>query len=596
MMKLLLLLIRAAVLLCLGCEAEERFVTSKASRNNHILLEQVIVPLRESFSITSNVPVTILQTEGGDQYWSGGCQSYALHPGEVTTLVSSDCAPDETSVVPKISLGESDRWGQIKVDAILVTLDDVPSSMDFLEPSTFEIMWSYIGDCSANDDLTTNGAICPRSFVFAVLFALVRRAAVAALTTTQQSYQRALETETECTYNVEVFMNGCEHTVNVTAPSARTADATLNVREGADAISTTQKECRYTANFTFPEDQITDLGEVSGAVTSGENGGQCGLICVGRPYVDASGSSLHAMPLLDMGGECSWTGERLLSGDIDPMEELATEDTLSLGEEWTNNALGEHASVASFAVFAIALMTNGGPVSLVEAALKAGLDEVRHAKVSFAIASKLSGNGQLMEGKSIHPGPLPESNHVFQHNLTELALAVAKEGCIDETMSAFAAAVEVEHITKVLKIGTDGTKYFNVSHSTLTWIRDELYNIALDESNHSALAWRTMSWVCWVAPDACRVVNDTVFEEKRLEISFQRRFASIGLDDESLEKLRAIWRKIYSAHKSFEVNSSSACSIDEAEARNADATTSLMAHLSENILNSILCDVTIGRM
>ena len=63
-------------------------------------------------------------------------------------------------------------------------------------------------------------------------------------------------------------------------------------------------------------------------------------------------------------------------------------DQLLLGKEWAKNALGEHASVASFSTFSIALMTNHAPSYLVEDALKlkAGLDEIRHARTSFKIA------------------------------------------------------------------------------------------------------------------------------------------------------------------------------------------------------------------
>merc|ERR1712127_1071498 len=124
-----------------------------------------------------------------------------------------------------------------------------------------------------------------------------------------------------------------------------------------------------------------------------------------------------------------------------------------LGEDWTQRALGEHASVASFSAFSIALMTNSAPSDLVDDALKAGLDEVRHARVSFDIASRLT-------GKEVGPGPLPPSNHQFEHDLEALAFAVAREGCVDETLSAIAAAVEVEQINQVLEKGLQGSMYY----------------------------------------------------------------------------------------------------------------------------------------
>jgi hypothetical protein len=81
-----------------------------------------------------------------------------------------------------------------------------------------------------------------------------------------------------------------------------------------------------------------------------------------------------------------------------------------LVEDWTQRALGEHSSVASFSVFSIALMTNQAPSDLVNDALNAGLDEVRHAKTSFEIASVLA-------GRDVRPGPLPPSSHEFHGDL-----------------------------------------------------------------------------------------------------------------------------------------------------------------------------------
>ena len=101
-----------------------------------------------------------------------------------------------------------------------------------------------------------------------------------------------------------------------------------------------------------------------------------------------------------------------------------------LREIWMRNALGEHASVASFTAFSIALMMIHTPTNLVKDSLKAALDEVRHAKMSFAIASKLLGN-------DVTHGLLPPSKHQFNGDLTALAILVAKKGCIEETLSAW---------------------------------------------------------------------------------------------------------------------------------------------------------------
>jgi hypothetical protein len=68
-------------------------------------------------------------------------------------------------------------------------------------------------------------------------------------------------------------------------------------------------------------------------------------------------------------------------------------------------ALLEHASVASFARFSLQLMAAGAPASLVEAAHRAALDEIEHARLTFRLASRY-------EGRALGPGPLPVDGSV----------------------------------------------------------------------------------------------------------------------------------------------------------------------------------------
>ena len=126
------------------------------------------------------------------------------------------------------------------------------------------------------------------------------------------------------------------------------------------------------------------------------------------------------------GGKSSWAGESL--GKIHASHRSNTTGHLHylLVEDWTQHALGEHSSVTSFSAFSIALMTNQAPSNLANNTLKAGLDEVCHAKTSFEIASVLA-------GRDVRPGPLPLSSHKFHGDLRALTLAVAREGCVDET-------------------------------------------------------------------------------------------------------------------------------------------------------------------
>ena len=120
---------------------------------------------------------------------------------------------------------------------------------------------------------------------------------------------------------------------------------------------------------------------------------------------------------------------------------------------------------------------------------------------------------------------------------------------MDETLSAFAAAFEVKHITEILDKGIQDSPYSNIDRDTLSFIRDELVKIAMDESNHSALAWRTLSWVRTVDPGACDSVYKDVFDESKLEMRFkQRAKGSMGQENLTFHSMRSEWKKIFNAH------------------------------------------------
>lgn len=298
--------------------------------------------------------------------------------------------------------------------------------------------------------------------------------------------------------------------------------------------------------------------------TATEGMGCCTCAMPGRPFVDASGKMLAALPLTNIEGgvdsKLLWSLEEddedtTPSSFDNSTSSIAIKNQRILGEEWTKNALGEHSSIASFAAFSIALMTNSAPSDLVTAALIAGLDEARHAKTSFAIASKLT-------GKKIEPGPLPPSNHQFNHDLTALAIAVAKEGCVGETLSALELAAEVQLIDTVLKNEEQetGTKYDGIDTETLVWIRNEMHTIALEESTHAALAWRTVDWVCGVDSDVCDVVKESVLSGHMLDMAFDRRFASLSFGG-VYATLKDAWKEI-SSHRADAGSSLDVCMND----------------------------------
>jgi hypothetical protein len=140
----------------------------------------------------------------------------------------------------------------------------------------------------------------------------------------------------------------------------------------------------------------------------------------------------------------------------------------SLAETWARIGLAEHASVASFSRFALELLALGAPAALVTGAHAAALDEVRHAKLAFGLASAYAGD-------TLGPGPLPLGDLVLHADLVAFAEATAREGCVAETLSALQMAEARDRATD-------------------PEVRAVLAGIARDEARHAALAWRTVRW------------------------------------------------------------------------------------------------------
>ena len=183
--------------------------------------------------------------------------------------------------------------------------------------------------------------------------------------------------------------------------------------------------------------------------------------CGGRPYL-ADGVARVSEP--ENGGSRGWT-----QGDAPALGDLTPGDRAALAEAWTAEALFEHASVASFARFALALLAAGAPADLVALAHEAALDEVRHAALCFALASTYA-------GERVAPGPFPLGGVVsVETSLAALATSTVHEGCVGETVAAVLAAEQLARATDPA-------------------VRAALERIAEDESRHAELAWRTVAW------------------------------------------------------------------------------------------------------
>ncbi len=168
---------------------------------------------------------------------------------------------------------------------------------------------------------------------------------------------------------------------------------------------------------------------------------------------------------------------------------MSLRDRRARAQKWTRDALAEHASVASFAAFALQLMAVGAPAELVREAQRAALDEVEHARLGFAVASAYA-------GRPVGPGSFPVGAPQVAVTLAELAAATAEEGCINETLSTLMARDEME--------ATDDPA-----------VRAILERIIEDETRHAELAWKTVTWAIATGGDEVRRAVRAVFARVR---------------------------------------------------------------------------------
>jgi len=160
-------------------------------------------------------------------------------------------------------------------------------------------------------------------------------------------------------------------------------------------------------------------------------------------------------------------------GSRPDMSTLSPEGRRALAAAWTETARAEHASVPAFSRLSLTLVALGAPARLVERAHVAALEEIEHARLSFALAAAYA-------GESVAPGPLAELHDapaVTARSLVELAEESLVDGCLIEGVAAAAAAS-------------------SLAGARDPAVREALGIIARDEASHVALAWEIVGWCC----------------------------------------------------------------------------------------------------
>jgi hypothetical protein len=148
-----------------------------------------------------------------------------------------------------------------------------------------------------------------------------------------------------------------------------------------------------------------------------------------------------------------------------------TASLVGLQGVWAQAGLYEHASVASFARFALELLALGAPPDLLRAVSRASTDELEHARLCFALAQRFA-------GASVEAGPLELAGDVLARRGDPVATAIAlfEEGCVNESVAACEAADAAE-------LCSDAQ------------VREVLETLAVDERRHAAAAWAALRWL-----------------------------------------------------------------------------------------------------
>lgn len=217
-----------------------------------------------------------------------------------------------------------------------------------------------------------------------------------------------------------------------------------------------------------------------------EDGGSSGVVC-GRPFLVQG-----TLRLARVGRDSDWPTR--LSTIMIPREESIRQDLVA---HHATLGLMEHASIAAFGRFTLQLLSVGAPVELIEASHRAQLDEMKHARVCFALCSAYA-------GRPMGPGPLPLAHALDDSSWETLFETTVLEGCIGETRAALEATWAAERCVDPV-------------------VRSIFEEISDDEARHAELAWQTARWMVRARPELMRLVPRLFGSTERIRASDSRR-------------------------------------------------------------------------
>jgi hypothetical protein len=185
-------------------------------------------------------------------------------------------------------------------------------------------------------------------------------------------------------------------------------------------------------------------------------------------------------------------GDWLAAEGAVEVADLAPAVREALAAHWAREAAFEHASVASFARASLALLAVGAPPELVGATHAAALDEIEHARLTYALASAYG-------GKPTGPAALDVGDGAGRATtLVSLAVETFLDACAGESAAALA-------LREAAALAEDGA------------VRAVLVRIADDEERHAELAWHTVAWALRAGGDGVARALATAMDSLRAE-------------------------------------------------------------------------------
>jgi hypothetical protein len=172
----------------------------------------------------------------------------------------------------------------------------------------------------------------------------------------------------------------------------------------------------------------------------------------------------------------------------------------SAARGWVEDAQAEAASVPAFLCLAAELLHARAPLALVDRALDAAADEIRHARACAEIASRLTG------ARVVPTAPPPPRRAALRGDalLTRLAAESWLDGCLNEGAAAARAA---RAATFARKPGASAVRG----------------RIAVDETRHAELGWDVLAFALSRGGSE---VHDTVRGLRHEQVSFTRESAA----------------------------------------------------------------------